>query len=274
MDKKIVQGEPSMNIVGYETGPIACKAAFTADFDMAPMLSLQQIVTNLEVGRKVMDLRPGMRHKYTPLRFDPATGRHQIGGRYLFETWENVLDYLRFTSEELELEPGVKFWDRPFFIGVDKHVWHVIGAYDFAPMATHYANRLERFAYKGKISMDDLEALWTLIREAAGRADLASVWLLLQPDEHQIGLLTVIAQMPGADAAERASKSMVALERKDSLSKYFIRSMRTQKIFDRTSLNLCLWLPWSRRAGGEPVAFPASPPYPLPQPATETKTPY
>jgi hypothetical protein len=131
-----------MNIIGYETGPIACKAAFTADFDMAAALPLQQIVTNLEVGRKIMDVRPGMRHKYTPLRFDPVTGVHQIGGRYLFETWENVTDYLRFTSEELELEPGVKFWDRPFFIGVDKHAWHVIGAHDFTPMATHYANRL------------------------------------------------------------------------------------------------------------------------------------
>ena len=261
-----------MNVIGYEAGPIACKAAFTADFDMATALSLQQIVTNLEVGRKVMDVRPGMRHKYTPLRFDPATGIHQIGGRYLFETWENVIDYLRFTSEELELEPGVKFWDRPFFIGVDKHAWHVIGAYDFTPMATHYANRFERFAYTGEISTDDLHALWPRLREAAEGRNLASVWLLLQPDEHQIGLLTVIAQMPGIDAAERASKSIVALERKDSLSKYFIQPLQAQKIFDRTSLNLSLWLPWSRRAGGDPAAFPTFPLH-LPQPATETKTP-
>jgi hypothetical protein len=262
-----------MNVIGYETGPIACKAAFTADFDMATALSLQQIVTNLEVGRKVMDVRPGMRHKYTPLRFDPATGIHQIGGRYLFETWENVVDYLRFTSEELELEPGVKFWDRPFFIGVDKHAWHVIGAYDFTPMATHYANRFERFAYTGEISTDDLHALWPRLREAAEGRNLASVWLLLQPDEHQIGLLTVIAQMPGIDAAERASKSIMALERKDSLSKYFIQPLQAQKIFDRTSLNLSLWLPWSRHAGGDPATFPTFPLHPLPQPATETKTP-
>jgi hypothetical protein len=262
-----------MNIIGYETGPIACKAAFTADFDMAAALSLQQIVTNLEVGRKTMDVRPGMRHKYTPLRFDPATGAHQIGGRYLFDTWENVVDYLRFTSEELELEPGVKFWDRPVFIGVDKHAWHVIGAYDFMPMATHYANRFERFAYTGEISTDDLQALWPLIREAAERANLASVWLLLQPDEHQIGLLTVIAQMPGTDAAERASKSIMALERKDSLSKYFTRPMQAQRVFDRTSLNLSMWLPWSRRAGGDPAAFPAFPLHPLPQPAAVTKMP-
>jgi len=50
--KKIAQEESLMNIIGYETGPIACKAAFTADFDMAAALPLQQIVTNLEVGRK------------------------------------------------------------------------------------------------------------------------------------------------------------------------------------------------------------------------------
>jgi hypothetical protein len=258
--------------MGYETGPIACKGAFTADFDMAAALSLQQIVTNLEVGRKVMDVRPGMRHKYTPLRFDPATGIHQIGGRYLFETWENVVDYLRFTSE-LELEPGVKFWDRPFFIGVNKHAWHVIGAYDFTPMAAHYVNRLERFAYEGEVSTDDLLALWPLLRDAARAINLASVWLLFQPEEHQIGLLTVMAPVPGADAAERASKSMAALERTDSLSKYFTQPMQAQKIFDRTSLNLSLWLPLSRRAGGDPAAFPAFPLHPLPQPATETKTP-
>jgi hypothetical protein len=273
IDEKIVQEESSMNVVGYETGLIACKAAFTADFDMAAALSLQQIVTNIEVGRKIMDVRQGMRHKYTPLRFDPATGAHQIGGRYLFETWENVVDYLRFTSEELELEPGVKFWDRPFFIGVDKHAWHVIGAYDFAPMATHYANRFERFAYTGEISTNDLHALWPQLRDAAERANLASVWLLLQPDERQIGLLTVIAQMTGDDAAERASKSIAALERMDSLSKYFTQPMQAQKYFDRTSLILSLWLPWSRRAGGDPAAFPTFPVHPLPQPATETKTP-
>jgi hypothetical protein len=262
-----------MNVVGYQPGPIGCKAAFTADFDMASVFSVQQIVSNLEVGRKVMDVRPGMRHKYTPLRFDPATGVLQIGGRYLFETWENVVDYLRFTSEELELEPGVKFWDRPFFIQVDKHLWNVVGAHDFTPMAKHYANRFERFAYTGETSTDKLHTLWPRLCEAAETENLASVWLLLQPQEHQIGLLTVIEQMPGDDPAERASRSITALERKNTLSRYFPQSMQAQKIFDRTSLNLSLWLPWSRRAGGDPAAFPTFPLYPLPQPATKTKTP-
>jgi hypothetical protein len=260
-----------MNILGYETGPIACKAAFTSDFDIAPGLPLQQLVTNLEVGRKRMDDRPGMRHKYMPLRFDPATSVRQFGGRYLFETWENAADYVRFT-EELELEPGVTFWDRPFFIGVDKHAWHVVGAYDFAPMASHYAHRFERFAYRGKTSMDDLQALWPRMLEAATEAGLASVWLLFQPDERQIGLVTVIAQMPGADAAKSASSSIAALESQDSLSKQFREHSHAEKIFDRSSLNLSLWLPWSRRAGGDASAFPTFPVHPLPQPARETKT--
>ena len=261
-----------MNVVGYETGPIACRAAFTADFDMANALPLQQIVTNLEVGRKAMDVRPGMRHKYTPLRFDPATGARQMGGRYLFEKWENAVDYLRFTTEELELEPGVKFWNRPFFFGVDKHAWHVVGAHDFAAMASHYANRLERFTYTDDISTDDLRAIWPRLRSAAQEENLASVWLLLQPDEHQIGLLTVIAQTSGTSAAELASNAIADLERKDSLSRCFSECLRAQKIFDRTSLNLSLWLPWSRRAGGDPTAFPTFPLHPLPQPATQTRT--
>ena len=96
---------------------------------------------------------------------------------------------------------------------------------------------------------------------------------MLQPDERQIGLVTVMEQMPGTTAAERASKSIVALERKDSLSKYFIQSLQAQKIFDRTSLILSLWLPWSRRAGGDPAAYPTFPLHPLPQPATQTKMP-
>jgi hypothetical protein len=260
-----------MNILGYETGPIACTAAFTADFDIAPGLPLQQLVTNLEVARKRMDDQPGMRHKYMPLRFDPATAVRQFGARYLFETWENAVSYERFT-EQLELEPGVKFWNRPFFIGVDKHAWHVVGAYDFAPMATHYAHRFERFAYTGETSMGSLKAVWPVMLEAAKAASLTSVWLLFQPEERQIGLVTVVAQMPGTDAAKRASSSIVALEGKDSLSRLFRESMHAQKIFDRTSLNLSLWLPWSRRAGGEASAFPTFPVHPLPQAATETKT--
>ena len=83
-----------MEILGYETGPIACQAAFTSDFAVPTDMPVQQLVNNVENERPSMDGRPGMRHKYMPLRFDPATGAHQVGGRYLFDSWDDVVDYI------------------------------------------------------------------------------------------------------------------------------------------------------------------------------------
>ena len=248
-----------MEILGYETGPIACQAAFTSDFAVPTDMPVQQLVNNVEKERPSMDGRPGMRHKYMPLRFDPATGAHQVGGRYLFDSWDDVVDYVRFTSEELEFEPGVKFWDRPFFLGVDKHAWHVTGAHDFAPMAsTHYVNRLERFAYTSDDVAGRLATVWPMIREAAQAQGLASAWLLFQPEERQIGIVTVAAKVPGADDADTASRSLTALENAESLCRFLPRELAPRKVFDRTSLNLSLWLPRSRSAGGAPSAFPTS----------------
>jgi hypothetical protein len=107
-----------MDIRGYGTGPITADAAFTSDFAIPDDIPMQHLVDMVEIERRSMDVRPGMRHKYMPLRFDPASGARQVGGRYLFDSWHDAVDYNTFTSEDLEFEPGVKFWDRPFFLGV------------------------------------------------------------------------------------------------------------------------------------------------------------
>jgi hypothetical protein len=75
-----------MDIRGYGTGPITADAAFTSDFAIPDDIPMQSLINMLEIERRSMDVRPGMRHKYTPLRFDPATGARQVGGRYLFDT--------------------------------------------------------------------------------------------------------------------------------------------------------------------------------------------
>ena len=257
-----------MNVLGYETGPIACRAAFVADFEVSEEIPLPQVISKIDSDRRKMDGRPGMRSKYVPLRFDPATGARQIGGRYLFETWEDVVDYMRFTTEELEFEPGIKFWNRPFFSNIDKRAWHVVGAHDFTPLTTHYVSRFARFAYNAATPMQDLKAAWSALREAAQAEGLASVWLLIQPDERQIGLLTVATPLSGDEGAERASQSLTALENKDSFDRYFSSRIAVRKLFDRTSLNLAIWLPRSQRLGGDPSLFPAFPLHPLPQAAT------
>ena len=255
-----------MDIRGYGTGPITADAAFTSDFVIRDDIPIQNLVDMVEIERRSMDVRPGMRHKYTPLRFDPATGARQVGGRYLFDTWDNAVDYNKFTSNELEFEPGVKFWDRPFFIGVDRHIWRVAGAYDFTPLAsTHYANRFERWTYTGGNVKRLLEQAWPTLRENAGWQGLASVWLLFQPEEEQIGILTVTAKAAGRDPADAASRSITALEGAESVGQFLPAELGVKKVFDRTSLILTMWLPQSRLAGGAPSAFPAAAIHPLPQ---------
>ncbi|WP_326836757.1 hypothetical protein VSH64_17935 [Amycolatopsis rhabdoformis] len=250
-----------MDIRGYETGPIAAEAAFTSDFALPRDLPAARIVDLVETDRPAMDVRPGMRHKYLPLRFDPATAAPQVGGRYLFDTWPNVLAYDHFTTHELEFEPGVKFWDRPFFHGVVRHLWHVLGAHDFTPLATtHHVNRFERWTYRGPEAA--LRRAWPRIREAAAAAGLASAWLLFQPDQHQTALVTVRAKTPGTDPADTAARSISALELLPSLGRFLPDDLA--KAFDRTSLILAQWLPRSRTLGGAASAHPWTPLYPAP----------
>ncbi|MFH8470740.1 hypothetical protein [Streptomyces sp. NPDC017991] len=256
-----------MDIRGYETGPIAAEAAFTSDFEIPGDLPVQKLVDMLEIERRSMDIRPGMRHKYTPLRFDSAAGTPQIGGRYLFDTWENVLDYDDFTSKELEFEKGVKFWDRPFFLGVDRHIWRVTGAHDFTPLATtHHVNRFERWTYDGDAADAArlLEEAWPALRNDARVAGVASVWLLHQPFEKQIGVLTVAARASAETPGEAAAHSLDALARIPSPGQLLPDALGAVQVFDRTSLILGMWLPESRMLGGAPSAYPSAPVHPLP----------
>ncbi|MET0493315.1 MAG: hypothetical protein ABW000_09325 [Actinoplanes sp.] len=255
-----------MEIRSYDTGAIRAEAAYTADFAIPREIEIQYLVDMLEIERRSMDVRPGMRHKYTPLRFEPATGATLIGGRYLFDTWSNVLDYEEFTSGELEFEPGVKFWSRPFFLGVDRHIWKVAGAHDFTPLATtHHVNRLERWTFESGDPDRELERAWPQIQDAAGEAGLASVWLMFQPEERQVGILTVAERVDDTDPVVSAARSIEALERTPSGGRFLPATLETAKVFDRTSLILSMWLPQSRLAGGAPSAYPSVPVHPLPR---------
>ncbi|MGW1979546.1 hypothetical protein [Streptomyces sp. NPDC001889] len=253
-----------MDIRGYETGPIKAEAAFTSDFPLDDRYSTQDLVDMLERERPNMDIRPGMRHKYTPLRFDPATGVTYIGGRYLFDTWENVLDYHHFTNEELFPEPGVKFWSR--FPGVDKHYWKVTGAHDFKPMATaHHVNRFERYSFTAENAEPLLAEVWPAVRDEAEKQDLSSVWLMFQPEEKQIGILTVAAKTDDADQSTAVSRGLERLERVEPFGRFLPERVGAAPLMDRTSLIISSWLPESRALGGAHSSFDVSPPHPEPR---------
>lgn len=254
-----------MTILNYETGPIKAEAAFTSDFPVASEINIHDLVNMQEIERRSMDVRPGMRHKYMPLGFDRFSGALWTGGRYLFDTWENVKDYERFTSKELEFEPGVKFWSRPFFINVQRYIWRVAGAHDLKPLATsHHVVRFERFSTSHTNLEQVLKDAWPALRDKAQSLDLSSVWLLFNEDEHQVSIVTVAAKNDTGDAVDDSFRALARLESIPSLSLLLPAELKLAKLFDRTNPILAQWLPLSRIAGGEPSAYPMSPPLPAP----------
>lgn len=254
-----------MSILNYQTGPIKAEAAFTSDFPVASEINIQDLVNMQEIERRSMDVRPGMRHKYMPLGFDRFSGALWTGGRYLFDTWENVQDYGRFTSEELEFEPGVKFWSRPFFLNVQRYIWRVAGAHDFKPMATsHHVVRFERFSTNHSNLAQVLKDVWPALRDKAQSLDLSSAWLLFNEDEHQVSIVTVAAKNDTGNISDDSIKALARLESMPSLSALLPAELKLSPLFDRTNPILAQWLPLSRVAGGDPSAHPMSPPLPAP----------
>ena len=73
----------------------------------------------------------------------------------------------------------------------------------------------------------------------------------------------------GRDPADAASRSVGALEHAESVGRFLPAGLGAEKVFDRTSLILAMWLPQSRLAGGAPSAYPAAPVHPLPQVAQQ-----
>ncbi|WP_417528957.1 hypothetical protein [Marinomonas shanghaiensis] len=255
-----------MTIRSYPIGPINAEAAFTSDFPVSEQVEMQTLINMQEIERRSMDVRPGMRHKYMPLSYDRVTGDLLTGGRYLFDTWENVLEYKRFTSEELEFEPNVKFWDRPFFLNVDRHIWRVAGAHDFKPLATtHHVNRFERWSIEGDDVEQVLKNVWPSIRDEAEAMGLSSAWLMYQPEESQIAIVTVAQMHDVTDTAEAVNLALNELQSMPSLGRLLPAELKADKLFDRTSPILALWLPQSRLAGGQPSTHPLVPAFPAPQ---------
>ena len=79
-----------MDVRGYPTGAIDAKGAFTSEIDLLPIIKPGPLNTFAEADRPHIVDQPGMRHKYLPLRHDPATGALSSGGRYLFRSYEDA----------------------------------------------------------------------------------------------------------------------------------------------------------------------------------------
>jgi hypothetical protein len=153
-------------------------AAFTCDFAISKDISPADIAPMIERDRAVMAARPGFLRKFIPLRVDPASGNLLSGGRYLFRTAQNARQYQTWLWRDFVLD-GVAFFDRPFVLNPECHVWDVVGVADMAPYDEHQiVLRTERFRVPAASQDALLAARWSQILAEARRRRLTGVWLL------------------------------------------------------------------------------------------------
>jgi len=262
-----VPGRPrtAADVRGYPIGPIDAKGAFTAEIDLPLQIKPGELNTLVEAERPHFVDQPGMRHKYLPLRHDPATGALSSGGRYLFRRYEDAIAYRDFLEAKVFPGEQTTFWNRPFFFNTVRFAWRVTGAHDLAPITTHDVIRIERYRVPYEQFEANLPALFPEILETARRLDLAHVSLMFQPEHNMVGVVTTAARENlEASSFEKTRFSTDALALRGSVSDALLMELGARKIFDRTSLNLAVWLPLSAQAGGAPVIWPNSPPIPLP----------
>jgi hypothetical protein len=112
-----------MDVRGYPTGPIDAKGAFTSEIDLPPIIKPGPLNTVAEADRPHLVDQPGMRHKYLPLRHDPATGAISSGGRYLFRGYEDATKYRDYLEAKVFPGEQTTFWKRPFFVNTVRFAW-------------------------------------------------------------------------------------------------------------------------------------------------------
>src|SRR5215472_4350928 len=257
--------EIAMDVLGYPIGPIDAKGAFTSEIDLPRIIKPGPLNTVAEEDRPHIVDQPGMRHKYLPLRHDPATGTISSGGHYLFRNYDDATKFRDFLEEKVFPGEQTTFWKRPFFNKTVRFAWRVTGAHDLAPITTHDLNRFERYSVPDAKFEARLPELFSAFLEAARRLDLAHVSLMFQPKYNLVGVLTAAAREGRrALSFETVRLSTDALALRGSVSEASLTALSGRKIFDRTSVHLAVWLPLSAQAGGAPAIWPNSPPIPAP----------
>jgi hypothetical protein len=243
----------------------AAGGAFTCDFGASTQLNPLQIAPILERDRMYMSARPGFIRKFIPLRIDPASGELFSGGRYLFGSYQDALDYKSWILHDFVLD-GTEFFDRPYFLQPECHAWQVIGVADIAPYdRDQVVVRTERLHVPGADQQPILSARWGALVAEARQRGLTGVWLLYDKPEQLVSLVyfanrTVPLMPDSLDAI-----SLLALQQQPPLGDAFA-DQHWIRSFDQTEWVLTLWFPFARGDHGRPSTWPNSPPLPSPYP--------
>lgn len=250
----------NQNILGYQPGEIAAGGCTTIDIVVAGLgVSLKEFIDCQYLDSKIMSRRPGMVLKFLPYLYDGVTGKLLTGGSYLFDTYENAKDYIRWASEEFEVgKPPVKFTEQPMFESVKSQVWKVIGAHGFAPIEANAVVRLQMWRCADVDTESKLRAIWENLKRTAENDGAASVWLLFNPDTRDVGLQLTFKKLGGHEPAD-ATHTLHSVGQETRVAALIASNLVLEPTFDRTSMLLTLWLPQSRELGGSELAIPYYP---------------
>jgi hypothetical protein len=249
-------------IKGYSVGDIHAEAAFTSEIVVNGFPPLQTYTNHQNIHRVEMDARPGMYPKYLPQLFDPVNGEMRSGGAYLFDTYENVSEYWDWTTNVFEGAPNVKFWSLPLFKSAQRFIWHVIGAVNFMPVDDHAVGRFQRWRYEGSNIEAELKRIYPELKQKAKDQGAAAFWLMYQPEEKQICIQLAFPKVEASDPAMTGHESLAHVTSQVSLGSFFPESIKANKLVDRTSMFLTIWLPKSRLEDGVHYSHPMYPTLP------------
>ena len=239
--------------------------AFTCDFAVSKNVSPLDIVPMIERDRTFQSARPGFLRKFIPLRIDHASGNFLSGGRYLFRTAQDALQYQTWLWRDFVLD-GVAFFDLPAFLNPECHAWDVVGVADLAPYDDHQVvMRTERFRVPAASQDSLLAARWSQVLAEARRRGLTGVWLLHDKPEQLVSLVYFTDR---SAPLTPDSLDPVALEHAPPLGDVFDDQGWTQT-FDRTQWVLTIWFPFVLGDHGRPSVWPNSPPLPGPEAAKQ-----
>lgn len=246
-------------------GDVAARGAFTCDFALGPEAFTGNLPAVIERDRMYMAARPGMLQKHIPIRLDAAAaaqgGVAFSGGRYLFDTAERARDYADFVTREFVLD-GVQFLSRSYFLAPDCHPWAVVAAAQWAGPERQVLMRTERFSVPaGSDTKAVLRERWPALRAEARARGYSAVWLLHQPDESLVSVVSYTERLtPDAPLAPDVA-GLAALETAAPLGAVFA-DQGWVRVLDRTSWTLTTWFPFAAGDHGPPSlwhysAFPS-----------------
>ncbi|KAH7377189.1 hypothetical protein B0T11DRAFT_315288 [Plectosphaerella cucumerina] len=235
------------SIKGYSLGEIPAQATFTSEIEIGGLPPLQDVVNQREI------------HRYLPIRYDAVTGWLLGGGAYLFDNHKNACDYWDWTTNEFEVEGGVKFWSQPMFKAAKRFVLQIIGAVNFAPVDVQAVGRFQGWSYDGTDIETELRRIYPQLKAKAKEQSAVAFWLLSHPQEKQIGVQLAFPKKNGrADPRTVGNESLAYAASQTDPGTLFPESIKAKKRIDNTSF-ITLWLSQSRIAGGVPYSHPMYP---------------